>query len=156
MKRFWSARVTEESGHRAVARPETASEEPAGAPQAEPSESPTTDESRQPTALNERQNWPLAELKRGTKRQVRHLIDRFGCSSATAKRDLTALKTAGLVRFLGSARAGHFQTTSIHRPRPSLAPTSAGTPRQIDVTTKYPLEGSNQRMPMLAFLRDER
>lgn len=62
--------------------------------------------------LNERQCWAVSQLKQGVQLQIRHVIDRFGCSSTTAKRDLTALKSAGLVRFTGSARAGHYQLTS--------------------------------------------
>lgn len=62
--------------------------------------------------LNERQSWAVSQLRQGVQLQIRHVIDRFGCSSTTAKRDLTALKTAGLVRFTGSARAGHYQLTS--------------------------------------------
>ncbi|MCA9090159.1 MAG: response regulator [Planctomycetaceae bacterium] len=60
-------------------------------------------------ALNERQRWALSQLERGVKLQLRNIIDHFGCSSATAKRDLTALKTLKLVRFVGSARAGHYR-----------------------------------------------
>ncbi|MBI1348630.1 response regulator [bacterium] len=62
--------------------------------------------------LNERQSWVVSQLKQGVRLQIRHVMDRFECSSTTAKRDLTALKTAGLVRFTGSARAGHYQLTS--------------------------------------------
>ena len=58
--------------------------------------------------LNERQRWALSQLELGVKLQLRHILDYFGCSSATAKRDLTALKTLKLVRFVGSARAGHY------------------------------------------------
>lgn len=100
--------VKVESGHRAVARTNLPSEEPDGVPQTDPSPVSTTSESKPPINLNERQRWALGELKRGTKLQVRHLMDRFGCSSATAKRDLTALKSSGQVRFVGSARAGHY------------------------------------------------
>ncbi len=66
-----------------------------------PDESPSRD-------LNDRQRWALSQLKQGVQLQIRHLIDRFGCSSTTAKRDLTTLKSAGLVRFAGSARAGNY------------------------------------------------
>lgn len=62
--------------------------------------------------LNERQCWAVSQLKQGVQLQIRHVMDRFGCSSTTAKRDLTALKSAGVVRFTGSARAGHYQLTS--------------------------------------------
>ena len=60
------------------------------------------------SGLNERQHWALSQLKQGVQLQIRHLIDRFDCSPATAKRDLSALKAADLLRFVGSARAGHY------------------------------------------------
>ncbi|MCA9067166.1 MAG: DeoR family transcriptional regulator, partial [Planctomycetaceae bacterium] len=47
-------------------------------------------------------------LDLGVKLQIRHIIDRFGCSSATAKRDLGELKALNQIRFVGSARAGHY------------------------------------------------
>lgn len=104
--------VTVESSHCAVAINTVASDKPDGTPQIDPSEAPATGEANLPIDLNERQRWALAELKRGTKLQVRHLIDRFGCSSATAKRDLTSLKAAGMVRFVGSARSGNYLMTA--------------------------------------------
>ncbi len=66
-----------------------------------PDDSPAND-------LNERQRWALSQLKQGVQLQIRHLIDRFACSSATAKRDLAAMKAAGTLRFVGSARAGSY------------------------------------------------
>lgn len=62
--------------------------------------------------LNDRQRWAIGQLELGVQLQVRHLTKQFGCSSITAKRDLLALKSAGLVRFVGSPRAGHYQLTS--------------------------------------------
>jgi DNA-binding response OmpR family regulator len=62
--------------------------------------------------FNDRQRWAIGQLQLGVQLQVRHLTERFGCSSITAKRDLLALKSAGLVRFVGSPRAGHYQLTS--------------------------------------------
>lgn len=62
--------------------------------------------------LNDRQRWAIGQLQLGVQLQVRHMTERFGCSSITAKRDLLALKSAGLVRFVGSPRAGHYQLTS--------------------------------------------
>ncbi|GIX04983.1 MAG: hypothetical protein KatS3mg114_0852 [Planctomycetaceae bacterium] len=60
--------------------------------------------------FNDRQRWAIGQLQLGVQLQVRHLTERFGCSSITAKRDLLALKSAGLVRFVGSPRAGHYST----------------------------------------------
>lgn len=62
---------------------------------------------------NERQRWAVVQMKRGLQLQVRHVTEHFRCSTITAKRDLIALKTAGFVRFVGSARAGHYQLTSV-------------------------------------------
>jgi hypothetical protein len=62
--------------------------------------------------LNDRQRWAIGQLQLGVQLQVRHLTKQFECSSITAKRDLLALKSAGLVRFVGSPRAGHYQLTS--------------------------------------------
>ncbi|MCA9081291.1 MAG: response regulator [Planctomycetaceae bacterium] len=61
--------------------------------------------------LNERQRWALSQIEQGVKLQIRHVIEHFGCSSATAKRDLTGLKEMSLIRFVGSARAGHYRLT---------------------------------------------
>lgn len=62
---------------------------------------------------NERQQWILRQLKREVQLQARHVVDHFGCSSTTAKRDLVALKSEGVIRFCGSARAGFYQLTSL-------------------------------------------
>ncbi|MFV0446023.1 MAG: response regulator [Planctomycetaceae bacterium] len=62
--------------------------------------------------FNDRQRWAIGQLQLGIQLQVRHLTERFGCSSITAKRDLLTLKSAGRVRFVGSPRAGHYQLTS--------------------------------------------
>ncbi len=63
--------------------------------------------------LNERQRWAVTQMNGGLELQVRHVRERFGCSPATAKRDLGALKSDKLIRFVGSARAGHYQLTSM-------------------------------------------
>lgn len=77
-------------------------------PDVHPSDEATVLEGSLSSGLNERQRWALSQLKQGVDLQLRHVIDRFGCSSATAKRDLTTLKNGGLVRFVGSARAGYY------------------------------------------------
>lgn len=72
-----------------------------------------TDSNHEPSnGLNERQSWAMSQLKKERQLQIRQVIDRFGCTSATAKRDLNSPKIAGLVRFVGSARAGHYQLRS--------------------------------------------
>lgn len=102
--------VTVESGHRGVVCAGATFEKPDGAPRNEQSGASAIDGHQSTIDLNDRQRWAVDQLKQGVKLQVRHLIDRFGCSSATAKRDLTSLKAAGMVRFAGSARAGHYAT----------------------------------------------
>lgn len=62
-------------------------------------------------SLNDRQRWAIGQLNQGLKLQIRHIVAHFGCSNATAKRDLTGLKSLKLVRFVGSARAGHYCST---------------------------------------------
>ncbi len=62
--------------------------------------------------FNERQEWALRQLKQDVPLQIGQVVSRFRCSSTTAKRDLSTLKTAGLIRFTGSARAGHYRLTS--------------------------------------------
>jgi DNA-binding response OmpR family regulator len=69
-------------------------------------------DSSSPSDLNERQKWSIGEMKKGVLLQSRHLVERFGCSTATAKRDLASLKAIKLARFVGSARSGHYQLTS--------------------------------------------
>lgn len=61
---------------------------------------------------NERQQWVLKQLKPEVQLQARHVVDHIGCSSTTAKRVLMSLKSAGVIRFSGSARAGVYQLTS--------------------------------------------
>lgn len=70
------------------------------------SEVPSVPDESPSRELNERQRWALSQLKQGVQLQIRHVIDRFGCSSTTAKRDLSTMKAAGILRFVGSARAG--------------------------------------------------
>lgn len=72
------------------------------------SEVPSVPDESPSRELNERQRWALSQLKQGVQLQIRHLIDRFSCSTATAKRDLTLMKELEMVRFVGSARAGHY------------------------------------------------
>lgn len=62
--------------------------------------------------LNERQQWTLDRLHLEGQIKIRHIVDQFGCSSSTAKRDLDELKSLELVRFVGSARAGHYLLTT--------------------------------------------
>lgn len=59
--------------------------------------------------LNERQSWVLSELKKGAKIQVGNVVAHFACSIATAKRDLSALKDADHVEFVGPTRTGHYR-----------------------------------------------
>ncbi len=101
--------ITFESGTRTAVRPAThAAEDAATATRASTFIDPQLD------SLNERQRWALDQLDQGIKLQVRHILGCFGCSPATAKRDLAELKALQFVRFVGSARAGYY--TQLHRP----------------------------------------
>jgi hypothetical protein len=57
----------------------------------------------------DRQAWFLAELAQGRKLRRRDLEERFGISTATAKRDLAAMH--GKIEFLGSPAAGTYDLT---------------------------------------------
>lgn len=59
--------------------------------------------------LNERQQWVMSLIRKGTEVRVNMVVQRFGCSQKTAKRDLADLKGKRLVRFVGSPRTGHYR-----------------------------------------------
>ena len=56
--------------------------------------------------LNERQEWIIEQLQAGRELRLQHGVERFGCSSSTAKRDLVALRQRGLIAFDGAPRTG--------------------------------------------------
>ncbi len=60
-----------------------------------------------PTAA--RQRWFIRELSMGEDPDVRSLVRRFAVSARTAKRDVAAMKAAGIIRFLGTPRGGVYR-----------------------------------------------
>ncbi|HKV12540.1 MAG TPA: ATP-binding protein, partial [Thermoanaerobaculia bacterium] len=59
--------------------------------------------------LNERQTWFLAALHAGEGPRVKDLVERFGVTLRTARRDVAGLKDQGLVEFLGGSRKGSYR-----------------------------------------------
>ncbi|NEW97164.1 DeoR family transcriptional regulator [Rhodopseudomonas sp. BR0G17] len=58
---------------------------------------------------NHRQAWFLGELAKGTRVSAGALRERFGVAEKTAKRDIAALKTNGLICRVGSRRKGRYR-----------------------------------------------
>ncbi|MBP85193.1 MAG: hypothetical protein CMJ64_00490 [Planctomycetaceae bacterium] len=61
------------------------------------------------TDLNERQQWVVGQLANGVELRVNAVVTRFGCATATAKRDLAKLKQASRIEFVGPSRTGHYR-----------------------------------------------
>ena len=61
-----------------------------------------------PKHLNERQTWIMKQLDQNIEVQVSLVVQHFGCSSKTVKRDLVKLREAGLIEFVGPSRSGHY------------------------------------------------
>ncbi|MEW6489871.1 MAG: ATP-binding protein [Thermodesulfobacteriota bacterium] len=59
--------------------------------------------------LNERQLWVLRELASGRTVRGSMVAKRFGCSSATARRDLAALSRSGVIEFAGAPKTGTYK-----------------------------------------------
>jgi predicted HTH transcriptional regulator len=60
---------------------------------------------------NERQLWFLSELAAGHRVTARSMEGQFSVSEKTAKRDIAALKTQGILHFVGSRRRGRYHLT---------------------------------------------
>ena len=58
---------------------------------------------------DERQAWIVDQLRSGVKLKRNMVVEQFGCSTATAKRDFAALKESGKIKFNGSPKHGHYQ-----------------------------------------------
>jgi ATP-dependent DNA helicase RecG len=67
--------------------------------------------------LNERQVWFLAALHGEEGPRVKDLVERFGVTLRTARRDVAGLKDQGLVEFAGGSRKGRY--------RPPVSPGSS-------------------------------
>ena len=63
------------------------------------------------SAPNERQEWVLRELKKGAAIRRSMVVEHFGVADKTAKRDLSDLKTLGLVEYVREGRGGHYRLT---------------------------------------------
>jgi ATP-dependent DNA helicase RecG len=59
--------------------------------------------------VNERQKWFLAELRRNVPVKAEDIVQRWGISFATAKRDLSGLRKLGLIEFTGAAKTGSYR-----------------------------------------------
>ena len=59
-------------------------------------------------ALN-RQAWIVEQLENGVQLKGPDVVQNFACSAKTAQRDLTALKEAGTIEFVGNARSGYYR-----------------------------------------------
>lgn len=57
----------------------------------------------------QRRVWILEELRLGMQIRAAGIAAQFNCSLRTAERDLTVLKEAGQIEFVGSARKGNFK-----------------------------------------------
>lgn len=65
----------------------------------------------EPTELNERQHWFLARVAEGGRCGANEIVSIWQVSLKTARRDIAALKTAGLIRYVGSRRKGRYRRT---------------------------------------------
>jgi CheY-like chemotaxis protein len=64
-----------------------------------------------------RGNWVLQELGKGRELRAPDIVQEFGCSLKTAKRDLKSLKDDAVIEFVGSPRTGHYRLKIVTNPR---------------------------------------
>jgi DNA-binding response OmpR family regulator len=64
-----------------------------------------------------RRNWVLQELGKGRKLRTTDIVQEFGCSLETAKRDLKSLKANGVIEFVGTRRTGYYRLKKGTKPR---------------------------------------
>lgn len=57
----------------------------------------------------DRQAWILEQLENGVRLKGPDVVRNFACSPKTAQRDLTALRDAGTIEFVGPARTGYYR-----------------------------------------------
>jgi len=62
--------------------------------------------------LNKRQKWFLIQLKNQGYGSVKNIVQEFGVSLSTGRRDLLQLKQAGRISFQGSKKTGHYMLIS--------------------------------------------
>jgi len=53
----------------------------------------------------------LSEIKKGAAIRRSMVMEHFGVADKTAKRDLSGLKTRGLVEYVREGRGGHYRPT---------------------------------------------
>ncbi len=63
-----------------------------------------------------RRGWILQELRLGQRLRGPDVVRQFGCSPATAKRDLKALKSESRIKFEGAPNTGYYRLTPVHEP----------------------------------------
>lgn len=64
------------------------------------------------TELNARQHWFLARVSEGGRCGANEIVSIWQVSLKTARRDIAALKAAGLIRYVGSHRKGRYRRTT--------------------------------------------
>jgi DNA-binding response OmpR family regulator len=69
------------------------------------------------TPWNERQSWALHELSKEGKLTRQQIERTFHIGDKTAKRDMQALREAGLVEFVRQGRDGHYRLRKVVLPR---------------------------------------
>lgn len=82
-------------------------------PTSDPESDPATDPMM--ADLNERQRWFVERVARGIRCHSRDITVHWDVSQKTAKRDIAALRLAGLVQFVGARRNGYY---SVAEPKP--------------------------------------
>lgn len=87
---------------------------PQSDPKTDPRSEPNDPNTRVPdgdddTQLTDRQRWAWAQLKAGKQLRNGDLVMKFGCSNSTATRDLSGLRRAKGIEFVGPARTGYWR-----------------------------------------------
>lgn len=61
--------------------------------------------------LNSRQQWFLERVAKGIRSMAGDIVMHWGVSPKTARRDIAVLRSAGLLRFIGSRRNGRYKAS---------------------------------------------
>ena len=67
--------------------------------------------------VNERQRWFLTQLHQHRRIKVEHIVQQWGVSLATAKRDIAALRKLNLIEFSGAPKSGAYHLQSSQEAR---------------------------------------
>lgn len=76
-------------------------------PEHDPDRDPINDP--ETVELNERQHWFLARVAEGGRSGANEIVATWGVSLKTARRDIAALKAAGMIQYIGSRRKGRYR-----------------------------------------------